>query len=476
MSEIILNNKITAWDRVLSDLRLSLGDTVVKSWLTSVVVESFRDGVLNLFVPTRFIKDWIQRNYERDIFAACLNHYSNLDSISFIVNAGCDRIREETCDLLSKDANALSDNGAILPADKGRNFETFVHTYSFKYDLDDMSSSLDSDYTFENFITGASNEFAVSAMKKVIMSYDNTFSPLFLSASVGLGKTHLIQSAANCIKQAFPEKKVLYLSAEKFMYKFVESLKNGDSTAFKEFFRSVDVLLIDDIQFMSGKDATQQEFLHTFDALIASGKKIILTADCSAAQLVGFDERLKSRFASGLEVNIAPADYDLRLDILQSKAKRKGFNLPFDVIEFIATRFTRSIREIEGALNRLVAHADLLNLPLNVSVAAKILKDTAAVCEKVVSVEEIQRAVAEFYGIKLSDMRSVRKQKEVALPRQVAMYLAKEMTTRSLPDIARSFDRDHATVIYAVKKIRALAASDSAFNQNLSMIKNGIES
>ncbi len=456
-------NDVKTWEKVLSDLSVSLGENVVKSWLKSVSVGTFQGGVLNLFVPTRFIKDWIQRNYESAILTVCQNYYPDLVSLFFGIDAGCDRIREslpEKTDEVSVPVMAPF----VVSAPR-----------SLEYSLDEMTSSLDSDYTFDNFITGESNALAASAMKRVILSDDNSFSPLFLSASVGLGKTHLIQSAASYIKQAFPEKKVLYLSAEKFMYKFVEALKNNTSVAFKEFFRSVDVLLIDDVQFMAGKDATQQEFLHTFDALVSSGKKIILTADRSASQLSGFDERLKSRFVSGLEVNIAPADYDLRLNILHSKAARKGFAIPEDVMEFLASRFTRSIREIEGALNRLVAHADLLNLTLNVPVAAKILKESIDTAQKSVSIESIQKAVADFYGVKLSDMRSVRKQKEIALPRQVAMYLAKEMTTRSLPDIARSFDRDHATIIYAVKKIKALASSDSVFCHNLSAIKSVLE-
>jgi len=474
MSEI-LNSNIKAWEGVLSDLRLSLGDTVVKSWLTSVFVESFQGGILNLFVPTRFIRDWIQKNYEQDIFNACLKYYPGLGSITFTVNAACDR-QVRGLDTTDSAQSVKAATNEFVADSQPVSSPVCTFGTSAEYGLDYMASALDSDYTFDSFITGSSNEFAVSAIKKVINSDDNTFSPLFLSSSVGMGKTHLIQSAAAYMKQAYPDKKVLYLSAEKFMYRFVESMKPGDSVAFKDLFRSVDVLLMDDVQFLSGKDATQQEFLHTFDALTAAGKKIILAADCAAFQLTDFDERLKSRLASGLEVNISPADYDLRLGILRSKAHKKGFELSPDVLDFIALRFTRSIREIEGALNRLLAHADLLGLPLNTDTAAKILRDSAPVQEKTVSVEAIQKAVARFYGIKLSDMRSVRKQKEVALPRQIAMYLAKEMTTYSLPEIARNFDRDHATVIYAIKKIKALADSDTVFNHNLSVIKSSMES
>lgn len=506
MSEAVLNDDVSrAWDEVLSALRSSLGESVVKSWINSIVVGRFQSGTLNLFVPTRFIRDWIQRHYANDILAACRVCYPDLNNISLSVNAGCNSISavvKSAENRLSNDSSKMSgvasekishvgyvestkysEGEKVFSADalyhRGSDGDVLPESsvfHSSSYALDEMSSFLDSAFTLDNFVVGASNEFALSAIKKIVSCGRVSFSPLFLSSSVGLGKTHLLQAAASCIKQTHPDKKVLYISAEKFMYKFIESLRTNDSLAFKELFRSVDILLVDDIQFISGKDATQSEFLCTFDALINSGKQVILTANCSPLNLKGFDARLQSRFASGLEVNITPADYDLRLGILQRKAKRMDFALPQEVAEFLANRFTRSIRELEGALNRLVAHTDLMSVSLSVDVAAKVLKDTLTSCTKNISIDEIQKKVAEFYGIKLADMRSVRKQKEVAVPRQIAMYLAKEMTTRSLPDIAKSFDRDHATVIYAIKKIKTLASSDVSLQKNISALKNQIES
>ena len=280
-----------------------------------------------------------------------------------------------------------------------------------------------------------------------------------------------MQAIAWRIHELTPNRKVLYLSAEKFMYYFVKALRYQETFSFRDLFRSVDVLMIDDVQFLCSKKATQEEFFHTFNALVDQGKQIILTADSSPVDLKGIESRLKTRMGCGLVVDIYPTTYELRLGILQSKAQMMNANVPKEVIEFLAEHISTNVRELEGALRRVIAHAQLIGRPISLESTQDLLKDLLGACERRATVEEIQKKVAEHYNLKVIDLKSARRERKIARPRQVAMYLSKTMTTKSLPEIGLKFDRDHTTVIHAIKTIEKLLKEDANIAEDVRILK-----
>jgi chromosomal replication initiator protein len=293
---------------------------------------------------------------------------------------------------------------------------------------------------------------------------------------VGLGKTHLMHAIAWHITNQNPERRVLYMSAEKFMYQFVRALRFRTSMDFKEQFRSVDVLMIDDIQFICGKDSTQEEFFHTFNALVDQNRQIVVSADKSPSDLEGMEERLRSRLGCGLVADIHPTDYELRLGILRNKAERLGAKLPDKVIEFLAHKINSNVRELEGALNRIVAQSTLVGDTITLEATQEILRDLLRANDRQITIEEIQKRVAEHFNVRLVDMHSARRARAVARPRQVAMYLSKQLTARSLPEIGRKFGgRDHTTVMHAVKKIEELRTADSSFHEDVELLRRMLE-
>jgi len=344
----------------------------------------------------------------------------------------------------------------------------------------DFDAPLDARYTFDEFVVGKSNEFAHAAARRVAESPTVPFNPLFLYSSVGLGKTHLMHAIGHEIRRRDPSRKVLYLSAEKFMFQFVRALRYKDTMAFKQKFRAVDVLMIDDVQFISGKNSTQEEFFHTFNALIDHNRQVIISADRSPTDLEGIEERIRSRLGWGLVADIHPSEYELRLGILQAKAERiyarDGIQVEPKILEFLAHKVMSNIRELEGSLNRVVAFASLVGRPITLEMTQEVLQDLLRASERKISIEEIQRKVAEYYSIRLADMHSARRARAVARPRQIAMYLAKQMTPRSLPEIGRKFGgRDHTTVMYAVRKIEELRAGDTAIDEDIDLLKRMLE-
>jgi chromosomal replication initiator protein len=342
---------------------------------------------------------------------------------------------------------------------------------------DGLSAPLDPRYTFDNFVTGKPNEFAYAAAQRIADSERVTFNPLFLYGGVGLGKTHLMHAIAWGIRERHPERRVVYLSAEKFMYSFVKALRYKTTMDFKDQFRSVDVLMIDDVQFISGKDSTQEEFFHTFNALMDQGRQIVISADKSPADLEDIGDRLRSRLASGLVADIHPTTYELRLGILEAKAEQMETIVPDKVLEFLAHKISSNVRELEGALTRLIAHAQLVGRALTLETAQDVLRDVLRANDRRVSIEDIQKKVAEHFQIRLSDMSSARRSRSVARPRQVAMYLSKQLTSRSLPEIGRKFGgRDHTTVMHAVKKVDQLMAADSGFAEDVDLLRRMLES
>jgi chromosomal replication initiator protein len=332
-----------------------------------------------------------------------------------------------------------------------------------------ISLPVEARYSFDNFIVGKSNELAYNAAQAVAEPGPVGFNPLFLHGTTGLGKTHLMHAIGNAFLARQPDAKVAYMSAEKFMVEFLAALRAKDTIAFKQRLRSVDLLMIDDVQFIAGKESTQEEFFHTMNEIISAGKRLVITADRSPQNLEGIQERILSRMAWGLVADINPADYELRLNILHAKlgTMTQNVTVPAEVIEFLARKITANVRELEGALNRVVAYAALVNQPVTLEFTRETLADLLRAHEKKLTIDEIQRKVADYYALKMADLLSARRAREVARPRQVAMYLAKKLTPRSLPEIGRRFGgRDHTTVMHAVKRIEELRAAYSELNND----------
>lgn len=437
------NTLMYRFDDIKSRLRAEIGDTAFRTWVQPVEAVSYRGGTLEIAAPTRFIRDWVRTHYADRIRALFAQHYN-----------GCTRVE---CTVEAKTAAPAPQRAVATPY-------TPVITANENADApaEDLSSALDPRFTFDNFVTGPTNELAHAAALRLAGGEDVNFNPLFLQGGVGLGKTHLMQAIAHMVREAQPQKRVIYMSAEKFMYQFVRALRARDTMAFKEQFRAVDILMIDDIQFICGKESTQEEFFHTFNALIDQGKHVVLSADKAPGDLDGLDERLRSRLGMGLVAGIQMGDATLRRQILESKCALMKRALPADVLDFLAQKITSNMRELEGALNRLIAHAELINRPVTLETAEELLQDLLRAAERRVTVEDIQRRVAEHYNLRIADILSPRRARPVARPRQIAMYLAKALTAHSLPEIGRKFGgRDHTTIIHGVRKIEELMARDA---------------
>ena len=453
------------WGRVRGQLRAEFGEAAYNSWLQPLSLDGVRDGRVTMHAPTRFMREWVVSRYADRIRALWRGEDPKINAIDIAVRAkGAVAVpRDETPVPPAAPASATGWDAAKgqAPAVE-RNF----------------TGALDLRYSFDNFVVGKSKEFAHAAAQRVANADEVPFNPLFIYGGVGLGKTHLMHSIAWEIRRRDPTRRVIYLSAEKFMYQFIRALRFKDTMAFKEQFRSVDVLMIDDVQFISGKSSTQEEFFHTFNALVDQNRQLVITGDRSPSGLDGMEERLRSRLGCGLVADIHPTDYELRLGILESKLEQLGAQTtPRRVLEFLAHRITSNIRELEGALNRVVAHATLVGRPVTLETTQELLQDLLRANDRRVSIEEIQKRVAEHFNIRVSDMHSARRARAVARPRQVAMYLAKQLTSRSLPEIGRKFGgRDHTTVMHAVKKVEQLSKSDAEFADDVELLRRMIES
>jgi chromosomal replication initiator protein len=453
----------TEWARVRGRLREEFGDAAYRSWFKSMTLHEVRDGHLRIAVPTRFLRDWVAQHYA--------------DRIRALWNA--DEVPVSAVDILVSDKAVP----APAPATPGPAAATapVLREVADAADEKDVSAPLDPRFTFEHFIVGKPNELAHAAARRVAEASAGPgrgvpFNPLFLYGGVGLGKTHLMHAIAWHIRKQNHGRKVIYLSAEKFMYQFIRALRFKDTMAFKEQFRSVDVLMIDDVQFISGKDTTQEEFFHTFNALVDQNRQIVISADKSPTDLEGMEERMRSRLGWGLVADIHPTTYELRLGILQAAAEHRKLQVPEKVLEFLAHRITSNIRELEGALTRIYAHTQLVGREVTLETAQEVLHDLLRANDRRVTIDEIQKRVAEHYNIRLADMHSARRARAVARPRQVAMYLCKQLTPRSLPEIGRKFGgRDHTTVMHAVRKIEELRTLDRVMAEDIELLKRMIE-
>ena len=440
------------WARIRGRLRAEFGDGVFRSWLRPLTLMSVQDCDITLGVPTRFVRDRVNALYGDRLRDLWRGEDAEIGLIEFVVEPEA--------------AGRKPSLIAPPPSDP-----VIDDTWS-----DGVASPLDPKLSFDNFVVGKPNEFAYAACQRAAEADKPAFNPLFLYGGVGLGKTHLMHATAAAMRRNAPQKRVLYLTAEKFLYQFIRALRAQETVAFKELFRSVDVLLVDDVQFLCGRDATQEEFFHTFNALVDQGRQVIVSADTSPTDMEGLEERVRSRLGWGLVVELNPTNYELRLSILEAKAAELGLDVDRKVLEFVAQRIVTNVRELEGALNRIAAYAQLGGRRLTVEAAQDALRDLLRASERRVSIEDIQKQVAEHFNIRLADMSSPRRARAVARPRQVAMYLAKHLTSRSLPEIGRKFGgRDHTTVMHAIRKIEELSASDSILAEDVRLIRRVLE-
>ena len=461
ISPIEINVK-DLWHTVLKKLNNEFGNEIFNSWIKNIKVQSIEDDILYFSVPTRFIRDWITSHY--------------LDKIIFFLNSENSNIRRVKISI----DNMLSSNSANQEERSSETIKYQSQSSSFSQS-DDWP--LDERFTFDKFIIGPSNELAFASAKRIAQSEKFDFNPLFLYGGVGLGKTHLMHSIAWEISTNNPNAKVLYLSAERFMFQFIKSLRQKDTMSFKQKFRSVDVLILDDIQFMVGKNSTQEEFFHTFNSLLDLNKKVILSSDRAPSDLEGFDERIKSRLSWGLVADILPASFELRYEILKKKSaellktNNGHHTLDDSVLIFLAKTIVSNVRELEGALNKVVTFSNIMNKKIDVELTKTVLKDLLRSNNKRITIDEIQNKVSNYYNINVDDLTSSRRLRSFARPRQVAMYLAKKLTSRSLPEIGRKFGgRDHTTVIHAVKKIDQLKSENEKFDEDVSVLTQIITS
>ncbi|MCP4395109.1 MAG: chromosomal replication initiator protein DnaA [Alphaproteobacteria bacterium] len=479
------------WGRICGQMRNEIGDVAFKSWLEPMSLGTVCDSEVKLCVPTRFMRDWVMTHYAERIKSLWSKENPSIQNVDFIIRKGTRRPAPSISHSNSQ-SNRRPTSAPVPPKSTIRRpakttsqshapspFETQPQLFQNRTPSNDQdenylntSARLDERFTFDNFIVGKPNEFAYAAAKKVAETTDVAFNPLFLYSGVGLGKTHLMHAIAWEIQNKNPSRNAVYLSAEKFMYRFVRALRYKDTMAFKEQFRSVDVLMIDDIQFISGKDSTQEEFFHTFNALVDQGKQIIVSSDKSPAELDGIEDRLRSRLGYGLVADIHPTNYELRLGILEAKAEQLGQVVPSKVIEFLAHKISTNVRELEGALQRVIAHAQLIGKEITLESTQSVLSDLLRTHDRQITIEEIKNKVSEHFNISPREMSSQRRSQLVARPRQIAMFLSKLLTTRSLPQIGREFGgRDHTTVMYAVKKITDLCNKDKSFAEDVELLK-----
>jgi chromosomal replication initiator protein len=443
------------WKSVKDDLLNHYGEAIFSSWFSKLHMLEADNNKILLAVPTNFMRDWIKSNYLSTI-KQLWQHYSHSNH----------EIEVTTAANLPEFSNVV-----ILHSGEKTEDKTQEENIG--------SSPLDARFTFENFVVGPPNQLAYAAAQAVAESKTAIAesNPLFLYGSVGLGKTHLMHATAWQIKKTYPERKVIYMSAEKFMYQFVRALRNKDVISFKERFRSVDVLMIDDIQFICGKDSTQEEFFHTFNALIDNNRQMVISCDRSPSDLDNVEDRIKSRLGWGLVADVHSTTYELRIGILQSKVEQMNISIPQNVIEFLAGKITSNVRELEGALNKVVAHSTLIGREITLENTREILRDLLRANERIITVEEIQKKVANRYNIKASDMSSNCRSRDIARPRQLAMYLSKILTPKSLADIGRKFGKkDHTTVIHAVKKIEELCENDREFMEEVDLLTKILQS
>lgn len=476
------------WADTISALVHRFGYGAYQSWFSKIFLFSYDKHKVVIAAPTRFVHDWIYANY----FDVIKNIIRSIEPDILFVDLVVTSIPEITSNPLSRSANTEAYNvSQHQPVN-----ETYAQVQMSSDNVHAMMSpkieetnrtqdmmlsdgTFDERCTFDSFVVGTSNELAYAAARTVAESECAVpkSNPLFLYGGVGLGKTHLMHAIGLYTKQHYPNKRVIYMSAEKFMYQFIKALREKDLISFKDRFRQVDILMIDDIQFICGKDSTQEEFFHTFNALIDCNRQMVISCDRSPSDLDNIEERIKSRLGWGLVADVHSTTYELRLGILQSKVEQMKLNVPDNVLEFIAAKVTSNVRELEGALNKVVAHSNFVGKSITLEKTQELLRDLLRSNDKQLTIEDIQRKVADHYNMKLSDLLSAKRTRCVARPRHIAMFLCKTMTTRSLSEIGRKFgNKDHTTVMHAVKQVTNLLETDAEVIEEVRLLERVLQS
>ena len=437
------------WQQILSAVQKKISKPSFDTWLKSTKALTFTDQSVVVCAPNNFAREWLENRYTKLIGSTIFEHFNKQVDVSFIV--------EDAIPVAMKNPSSIN---TANPSPQDTNEETYSHMLNHKY-------------TFDTFVIGAGNRFAHAASLAVAEAPANSYNPLFLYGGVGLGKTHLMHAIGHYIIQHNPKTKVLYISSEKFTNEFINAIMNNRAEAFRNKYRSIDVLLIDDIQFLAGKEQTQEEFFHTFNALHEARKQIVISSDRPPKEIPTLEERLRSRFEWGLITDIQPPDLETRIAILRKKAKAENLDVPNEAMMYIGNQIDTNIRELEGALIRVVAYSSLINEDISVHLAAEALKDIIpANRPKAITIQDIQMKVGQYYNLKLEDFKARKRTKAVAFPRQVAMYLAREITDFSLPKIGEAFGgRDHTTVLHACDKI----SDEMNRNQDLYRIINELK-
>ncbi len=452
------------WARVRERLQGDVGEVEFRMWLRPMTLGGVDGDEVTLLLPTRFLRDWVRGHYADKLNDLWQQENKRVRRVDIRVGGATAAVAE-----LPELAPAAAPARAAPAARPAAPAEARA----------DMAAPLDPRFEFDSFVVGKPNEFAHACARRVAERPSSPgFNPLFLYGGVGLGKTHLMHAIGLELsrRDANPVQ-VAYMSAEKFMYRFIAAIRSQSTMEFKEQLRSVDVLMVDDLQFLIGKDNTQEEFFHTFNALVDAGKQIVVSADKSPSDLSGLEDRLRTRLGCGMVADLHATTFELRISILEAKAIRGGTAVPPKVLEFLAHKITSNVRELEGSLNRLIAHANLFGRPITLESTQEVLHDILKAHDRRVTIEEIQKRVAEHWNIRLSDMSSARRARAVARPRQVAMYLAKQLTSRSLPEIGRKFgNRDHTTVMHAVKVVAELIETDADFSERVELLRRMLES
>jgi len=448
------------WTQVISALLEDYGTQSYDSWFRHLHPIAIDSSDAELAVPSAFMRDWICNHYGERIKNHLVEHVPGLRSIRFLVRP--EVVKQAT---RHADVTIVAPQSSVAPPPSGND-------RVFHDDVQPKDIRLDQRYTFDQFVVGKSNEFAYQAARRIANGEKVSFNPLFLHGGVGLGKTHLMHAIAWEVRARNPGVRLLYLTAERFMVTFLSALRQKDTFSFKQYFRSADILFIDDVQFIAGKESTQEEFFHTMNALIEEGRQLVISADRSPSDLEGLKERVRSRLQCGLVADINATDYELRLNILHSKIRRiPDCVIPEEVLEFLARRITSNVRELEGGINRVMAHASLTGEEVTLGFVRAVLQDLLRANDRKITIDDIQRKVAGYYNIRLADLLSSRRTRVIARPRQIAMYLAKKYTSRSLPEIGRKFGgRDHTTVIHAVNRVESLRASDQEIESDVERI------
>jgi chromosomal replication initiator protein len=465
------------WARIRGRLQSDVGDVEYRSWLRQMTLAGLDGDEVTVHLPTRFLRDWVRTHYGEKICKLWQTEDARIRRVD--IRVGLQRPGDAAQGLAESVAPPPPAAAQAGPQTLSHPVAQAPHARGGARIADELAVPLDPRCTFDSFVVGKPNEFAYACARRVAEHpASQGFNPLFLYGGVGLGKTHLMHAIGLELTRAgAPRTTVAYMSAEKFMYRFIAAIRSQQTIEFKDQLRSVDVLMIDDLQFLIGKDNTQEEFFHTFNALVDAGKQIVVSADKSPSDLSGLEDRLRTRLGCGMVADLHATTFELRISILEAKATRANATIPARVLEFLAHKITTNVRELEGSLNRLIAHSNLFNRPITLETTQELLHDILKAHDRRVTIDEIQKRVAEHYNLRIGDMTSARRARAVARPRQVAMFLAKQLTSRSLPEIGKKFgNRDHTTVMHACSRITELMAADGALAEDVDLLRRMLES